>query len=200
MDDPVARQSPPPTCPPDVSPSCPLAALLQTCEQAGFDVRPANGGGLLCASAAFHQRGEGYFLSKRATLWAAESHEHLFIYRMARLTPPQWSDIRQDALERGMERIRPHDEHMVSYVSALVLCDELDAEAAEAVRRTRYSKSFWWGLRGWMRLRALVLRVPSSRPDGDPVLYTGNAAARGALLSLVQKALHPLFALSEYPK
>lgn len=199
MDDPAARPSPLPLCPPDASAPC-LAAILQTCGRAGFDVHPESGDGFLCASATFHQRGEGYFLSKRATLWAAESHEHLFVYRTARLDAPHWPTIRQDALERGMARIRPHDEHMVSYVSALVLCDELDAEAAEAVRRTRYSKSFWWGLRGWMRLRALALCVRPGAAAGEAVRYVGNAAARGALLSLVQTALHPLFSLSEYPR
>lgn len=200
MDDPAPPQVPPSPGLPDAFLSGPLTALLHACERAGFDVQPESGDGPLCASAAFHQRGEGYILSKRATLWAAESHEHLFIYRAARLDAAQWPAIRQDALDRGMARIRPHDEHMVSYVSALILCSELDAGAARAVRRTRYSKSFWWGLRGWMRLRALALRLPSGAAEGGPALYAGNAAARGALLALVQKALHPLFILSEYPR
>lgn len=189
----------------DVSPAGqadgdPLPALLLTCERAGFDVRREHGGAPLCASAAFHQRGEGYLLSRKVTLWAAESHEHLFVYRTARLDVPRWQSILQDALARGKERIRPHDEHMVSYVSALVLCEELDAGAARAVRRIRYSKSFWWGLRGWMRFRALALRLPPGTAERGPVLYAVNAAARGALLSLVRTALHPLFALSEYPR
>lgn len=192
------RLSPP--RPADTSRLPALTALLQTCAQTGFDVQPETNEGLLYASAAFHQRGEGYLLSRRVTLWAAESHEYLFIYRTERLDPPQWLTIRQDALTRGRTRIRPHDEHMVSYVSALVLCDALEAGAAEAVRRTRYSKSFWWGLRGWMRFRALALRVPPGTADGEPALYAGNAAARGALLSLVRKALHPFFALAEYPR
>lgn len=199
MHDPAARPCPPPARH-DASPFPALAAVLQACEQAGFDIEPARETGLLCAVAAFHQRGEGYFLAERATLWAAESHEYLFIYRTERLDPPQWLTIRQDALARGRARIRPHDEHMVSYVSALVFCRELDTGTAGAIRRTRYSKSFWWGLRGWMRLRALALCVPTGTAAAEPLLHVGNAAARGALLSLVQKALQPLFALSEYPR
>lgn len=197
MDLSPARLPPPPASRPGGDP---LPALLLTCERAGFDVRRENGDGPLCASAAFHQRGEGYLLSRKVTLWAAESHEHLFVYRTARLDVPQWQAILQDALARGRERIRPHDEHMVSYVSALVLCDELDAEAAGAVRRTRYSKSFWWGLRGWMRLRALAVCLPPPQPAGASALHAGNAAARGPLLALVQKALQPLFHLAEYPQ
>lgn len=177
-----------------------LAALLQACAQAGFDVHPETGDGPLCASAACHQRGEGYFLARRVTLWAAESHEYLFVYRTDRLVPSLWPTLRQDALTRGRAQIRPHAEHMVSYVSALVLCDALEAGAAEAIRRTRYSKSFWWGLRGWLRLRALAVCLPPPLPVGAPGLYVGNAAARGPLLSLVQKALHPLFVLSEHPR
>ena len=200
MDDPAPRQAPASPRPPDAPPPGPLAALLQACAQAGFDVCPHTGTGPLCASAAFHQRGEGYFLARRVTLWAAESHEYLFVYQTARLDLPLWLTLRQDALTRGRACIRPHDEHMVSYVSALVLCDALDAGAADAVRRARYSKSFWWGLRGWMRLRALAVCLPSPQPAGAPGLYAGNAAARGPLLALMQKALQPFFPLAEYPQ
>ena len=46
----------------------------------------------------------------------------------------------------------------------------------------------------------LCYHNPSGAAEGGPALYAGNAAARGALLALVQKALHPLFILSEYPR
>lgn len=179
----------------------PLAALLDVCERAGFTVHHHEGAGPLQAHAAFHQRGEGYILSKRATLWAAESHEHLFVYILPHLDMSRWRAIHEDGLTRGRGQIRPHDEHMVSYVSLLVLCRTLDAEVAHAVRRTRYSKSFWWGLRGWMRLRACVVAVPERAGEGGapgPGRLVSNAAARKSLASLVRAALQGCFTLTEW--
>lgn len=179
----------------------PLAALLDACARAGFSVHCHAGDGPLRAHAAFHQRGEGYILTKRATLWAAESHEHLFVYVLPHLDMSRWRAIHEDGLRRGREQIRPHDEHMVSYVSLLVFCRTLDAEAAHAVRRTRYSKSFWWGLRGWMRLRACVVAVPERAGEGGapgPGKLVSNAAARKTLAPFIRASLHECFTLTEW--
>lgn len=197
---PVSVQTAAPTTDPDVLRQ-PLAALLDACEQAGFSVHCPAGDGPLRAHAAFHQRGEGYILTKRATLWAAETHEHLFVYALPHLDMSRWRAIHEDGLTRGREQIRPHDEHMVSYVSLLVLCRALDAEAAHAVRRTRYSKSFWWGLRGWMRLRACLVAVPERAGEGgvpDPGRLVSNAAARKTLAPFVRASLHECFTLTEW--
>ena len=60
-----------------------------------------------------------------------------------------------------------------------------------AVERCRVCKSFWLGLRGWMRLRALALILPSAPwrdtvpPDAACVC---NKAARATLLPLARRA------------
>lgn len=178
----------------------PLAALLDACARAGFSVHCCEGDGPLLAHAAFHQRGEGYILTKRATLWAAETHEHLFVYALPHLDMSRWRAIHEDGLTRGREQIRPHDEHMVSYVSLLVLCRTLDADAAHAVRHTRYSKSFWWGLRGWMRLRVCVVVVPERAGEGslpDSGRLVSNTAARKTLAPFIRASLRECFAMTE---
>lgn len=102
-----------------------------------------------------------------------------------------WERIRDGALAWGQERIRPHDEHMASYVSVIILCRSWHQDAAAAVERCRVCKSFWLGLRGWMRLRALALILPSAPwrdtvpPDAACVC---NKAARATLLPLARRA------------
>ena len=171
-----------------------LAAIAQACRAARFDVHPLRETPSLRMAAAFHQRGEGFVLVRKATLWAAEIHEYLYVYTPRDLNASLWRDIRDDALDRGLTRIRAHDEHMTSYVSAVLLCRSWDIGMADAVRRTRFIKSFLWGLHGWARLRTLAVRLPPSKDA--PAVLACNASARNALLPLIRDALSPLFPLA----
>ena len=151
-----------------------LDALLATLAAASFDAERQDGPGSLRATCAFHRRDEAYVLHRKATLWAAETHEYVQVHCLPRLDMAAWERIRDGALAWGQERIRPHDEHMASYVSVIILC-----------------RSFWLGLRGWMRLRALALILPSAPwrdtvpPDAACVC---NKAARATLLPLARRA------------
>lgn len=139
-----------------------LDALLATLAAASFDAERQDGPGSLRATCAFHRRDEAYVLHRKATLWAAETHEYMQVHCLPRLDMAAWERIRDGALAWGQERIRPHDEHMASYVSVIILCWTWHQDAAAAVERCRVCKSFWLGLRGWMRLRALALILPSA--------------------------------------
>ena len=153
-----------------------LDALLATLAAASFDAERQDG---------------AYVLHRKATLWAAETHEYVQVHCLPRLDMAAWERIRDGALAWGQERIRPHDEHMASYVSVIILCRSWHQDAAAAVERCRVCKSFWLGLRGWMRLRALALILPSAPwrdtvpPDAACVC---NKAARATLLPLARRA------------
>lgn len=85
---------------------------------------------------------------------------------------------------------------MASYVSVIILCRTWHQDAAAALARCRVRKSFWLGLRGWMRLRALALILPSApRRDTVPpdAACVCNEAARATLLPLVRRAFPSLF-------
>ena len=175
----------------DSTPDGQLDALLATLAAASFDVERQEVPGSLRATCAFHRRDEAYVLHRKATLWAAETHEYVQVHCLPRLDMAAWEHIRDGALAWGQERIRPHDEHMASYVSVIILCRSWQQDAAAAVERCRVCKSFWLGLRGWMRLRALALILPSAPwrdtvpPDAACVC---NKAARATLLPLARRA------------
>lgn len=175
--------------------SC-LAALAHGCEEASFDVTRLREPHSLRLLASFHQRSEAYALVRKATLWAAETHEYLLAYSPARLDICGWEAIRKDALARGLAAVQPHTEHMVSYISIVLFCHHWHREAAGAVQKTRFVKSFLWGLRGWTRLRTLAVCLPLS--EQEPALCVCNASARTTLLPLVRQTLSPLFTLQEF--
>lgn len=169
-----------------------LDALLATLAAASFDAERQDGPGSLRATCAFHRRDEAYVLHRKATLWAAETHEYVQVHCLPRLDMAAWERIRDGALAWGQERIRPHDEHMASYVSVIILCRSWHQDAAAAVERCRVCKSFWLGLRGWMRLRALALILPSApwrdTVPPDDAACVCNKAARATLLPLARRA------------
>lgn len=172
-----------------------LAALARACEDARFDVQQLREAPYLRLAAAFHQRSEGYALIRKATLWAAETHEYLYVYTPPQLDLPLWRGIRDDVLTRGLACVRPHDEHMQSCISAVLLCRNWHADAAAALRKERFSKSFLWGLRGWARLRTLAIRLPAAEGRAADHIY--NPSAAKTLLPLIGNALSPLFTLQE---
>lgn len=153
---------------------------------ASFDVERSLNPPLL-ATCCYHARDEAYFLSKKATLWAAESHEYVYLLALPHLDMGQWQQAHNLALHDGLSRIRPHSEHMSSRISLIIFCPSADAAARAALTGCRTRKSFLLGLHGWMRLRALAV-LPPSAPDGCPTIHA-SAAARRDLLPFVRQAL-----------
>ena len=101
-----------------------LLARLSEAYTAYFDVEPVQDGSPLKALCAYHSRGSQYVLIKKAELWAAETHEYLYLYSLPRLDFTSLVELQARTLEDGMPRIRPHSQHMCTYLSAVVLCDQ----------------------------------------------------------------------------
>ena len=56
-------------------------------------------------------------------------------------------------LEDGMPRIRPHSQHMCTYLSAVVLCDQADPDALAQLQKLKKHRDFKLSLHGWMEFR-----------------------------------------------
>lgn len=116
----------------------------------------------LAATGYFFSRSEKYVLVKSAQLWAAESYEYLYIFDVPTLDLSAYESCRAYALEEGMKRISPHKEHMYSFITAFFICDEVTAEAKNALQKTYIHKSFKFSLHGWMEFHADAI-VPGER-------------------------------------
>ena len=128
--------------------------------------------GALAAQYVYKRTDQAYVLSRKATIWSAETHEHVFVFAADELTAELWRECRERALELGLGLIRPHSEHKCSFVTALVVCGAARDEAIAQIVRERYRKDYRFGFYGWMEFRAAAVclgdgRVAVSRAGDD---------------------------------
>lgn len=152
-----------------------LDRLLDSCASC-FDIEQdaVIDGERLAAIAEFHSRSERYVLVKSAKLWAAESNEYLFFVSEGHVDLSRWRSLRDLIRTEGLNRIKPHSEHMCSYVSMVLLADNIDEHALREIRRYRFSRSFRLSLHGWMEFKIAALDCASgsavSNPQGKALL------------------------------
>lgn len=137
-----------------------MASLRSTLEQrllkvfsAHYDIEPVRDGSSLTACCAFHSRDSQYVLSKKVELWAAEHHEYLYLYSLPRLDEADVEEMAQKTLALGAPQVKPHAQHMYTYLTALVLCDQADEQALQVLRKKKHRREFKLSLHGWMEFR-----------------------------------------------
>ena len=135
-----------------------LAHMLQQYEPY-FDITTYDDNTPLKKQCVFHSRSEKYVLSKKAQLWAAETNEYLYIFSVPELTIDVFTACRDRALALGMELVKPHSEHMYSYITAIILYDEAEENALQALRQYKKSQNFKLSLHGWMEYRIAAVNV-----------------------------------------
>jgi len=114
-------------------------------------------GDVFSAFAEFHSTSEKYVLVKKAKLWALENNEYAYFYLTEKLDIEELDRIYKKALEAGSKLVVPHSEHMYSFVTLVILADDIDAAAAEALKKIRFEKNFRLSLHGWMEFRIAAI-------------------------------------------
>ncbi len=115
----------------------------------------------LAACYVFYCTNECYMLSKKVTLWSAETNEYVYVFSMPELTPAAFAACRDRAYACGMKHIRPHFDHRSSFITAVFVCDHVTKDAAREVADTRIHKDFMLSLKGWMDFRAAAVDLSS---------------------------------------
>ena len=92
-------------------------------------------------------------LVKQAELWAAESHEYLYLWSTDHLDTPLVEGIFRRVTEDGEPRVRPHAQHMYTYLTAVVLYDSADPLALARLKKLKRRREFKLSLHGWMEFR-----------------------------------------------
>lgn len=127
----------------------------------------------LTAICEYYEASQKYVLSHKAELWSENSEEFLFLFQMDRLTLPEYEKCRDYAYEEGMKRAHIGPGHMYTYITPVFVCNECDADALKALKKTRIYKSFRFSFHGWMDFHTAVLEVQhnkiSSNTGGRPV-------------------------------
>jgi hypothetical protein len=118
-----------------------------------FDIEEIDDGTALKARCDYHMRDSQYVLVKKAELWAAESHEYLYLWDAGCLDVPLTEEIFRRTLEDGEPRVKPHAQHMYTYLTAVALYDSADPDALAQLKKLKKRREFKLSLHGWMEFR-----------------------------------------------
>ena len=137
------------------------AERLCDCYAVYFDIThsPAEDAPLV-AEMAFHAHTSKYVLSKKHVLWEANAYDHALILRVQTLTAAMVEDwFTFLTREAEPELVHPGascppEGHMASTLTLILIAETVEPEAARAVRRAKFSKSYRFSLRGWATGRA----------------------------------------------
>ena len=127
-------------------------------------------GGSFPAGAIYFLRDENYLLDKKHVLSAVENHEYVYFYLTDRLEAEDLTRQIEITKQDGLGRIKPSKEHMSSFVTLVVLADEISPEAAQIIKTTKFQKNYRLALHGWMEYHIAAMECSThsflSNPAG----------------------------------
>lgn len=127
-------------------------------------------GGSFPAAAVFYLRDEHYLVRRDKKFYATEQHDYTYFYVTDHLDAASLRAQIDLSLKAGMAQVKPHKEHMCSYVTLVILADEIDPEAKKLIKRTRFQKNFRLALHGWMEYHIAAMECSTlsflSNPAG----------------------------------
>lgn len=126
---------------------------LKKAYAAYFDIEEIDDGTALKARCDYHMRDSQYVLVKKAELWAAESHEYLYLWDVETLDSGAVEEIFRRTAADGEPRVKPHSQHMYTYLTAVVLYGSAQPEALEQLKKLKKRREFKLSLHGWMEFR-----------------------------------------------
>ena len=108
---------------------------LKKAYAAYFDIEEIDDGTTLKARCGYHMRDSQYVLVKKAELWAAETHEYLYLWDAGHLDLDGVEEIFRRTLDDGEPRVKPHAQHMYTYLTAVALYDSADPDALNRLKK-----------------------------------------------------------------
>lgn len=132
--------------------------------------------------ARYTQRVEKYVLVRRAQLFATEINEHVFFVHVPYLDASAWAFEIERAKQAESAYVKPHIEHMYSYITLVLLCDGVEEAVKKQVRRLRYTKNYKFSTHGYSTVRVAVLNL------GDETIVTNSSGKE--VKKVLEKALH----------
>ena len=131
----------------------------------GFDVveheRKTEG---LVAEAHMHVIESQCLIFKELQMWTADADEYVYIYRVPHLTDEICKKYMEESYKDGMPKIDLDHvsfkkQHMCTHLVALFLCDEVDDDALQRIKKCKIYKNFMFSLKGWMEMHAAVINL-----------------------------------------
>lgn len=134
-------------------------------------------GGRFPAAAFFYLRDEHYLVRRDKQFYATEQHDYTYFFLADHLDEAEAQKQIGLALKAGMAQVKPHKEHMCSYVTLVILANTIDEAAKKRIKRTRFHKNFRLALHGWMEYHIAAMECST-------VSFLSNPAGREARKNL----------------
>ena len=131
------------------------------------------------ATATFFLRDENYLISKKHVLSAVENYDYTYFYITDHLDAETLRQQIELTKRLGMARVKPHKEHMSSFISLVILADTIDEEAKKLIKKTRFQKYFRLALHGWMEYHIAAMETSTNS-------FLANPAGKGVKKILEQ--------------
>ncbi len=137
------------------------------------------GGASYPAMAHYFLRDEHYLIRRDKQFYATEQHDYTYFYVAHYLDAEEAKTLTDQTLKAGLAVIRPHKDHMCSFVTLVVLADVIDPEAQKLLKKTRFHKNFRLALHGWMEYHIAAMECSTgsflSNPAGKEARKTLEA-------------------------
>ena len=126
-----------------------------------YDVCPGDldSGLPLKAMCIHHTRKEKFVLSKKAKLWAVEANDYLYLFSMQKMDKNQAEACISFSIENALPRVKPHSEHMYSFITTVFVADEAEQDALKYVQRRKFTKSYKFGFYGLSPLKTVAVDI-----------------------------------------
>ncbi len=113
--------------------------------------------------AEFHSHGEKYVLVKKAKLWEVDAAEYIFFKQVDVLSDALLDELLEFMKTQAVGKVDPAPNHMKSYVSLVIIAKQLAPGVDKRVTRSKFHKTYMFGLRGWAELRLCAVDLTSRR-------------------------------------
>ncbi len=130
----------------------------------------------------YYQQQERYVLVRSAKMYGFEVHEYVFFVESAHLTMSEWIRYRDFIKNAEKDFVKPHKEHMYSYMTLMLLCENIDDDVRKSLKRFHYTKNYRFSLDGYCAVRVAAADLSSEKA------YT-NMQGRD-LKKVLERALH----------
>ena len=130
--------------------------------RAYYDVEEIHDGTPMKALCAYHNRNSQYVLVKEAELWAAENHEYLYLWDAGCLDEELVDEMVRRTLADGEPRVRPHSQHMYTYLTVVALYDSAQPEALNKLKKQKRRREYKLSLHGWMEFRIAAVDLSTA--------------------------------------
>ncbi len=134
------------------------------------------GGASYPAMAHYFLRDEHYLVRRDKQFYATEQHDYTYFHVADHLDLEAAKALTEQTLSVGLAAVKPHKEHMCSFVTLVILADTIDPEAKKVLQRTRFHKNFRLALHGWMEYHIAAMECSTgsflSNPAGKEARRT----------------------------